>query len=183
MCETKAETKTETTPETDALLERINNPAPALTERQFRELRGKYFTVRHLRVKECGHLLDQINEPTYRNCEYCWWAFFSSHGELVNVTDEAFKEHGPAFVDKLRGKQYRKMFTAYMSTLAAFKLEADAMQAQAQEKMNEQGINLQSGGIAGEADGQREGGEPNVSAAGQQSQPTCPVNSDEPVNS
>ena len=117
------------TPETESLLAKLNDPGQKLTESQFRELRGKYFTVRHLRVRECWHLLDQINEPTFRNCEYCWFAFFSSHGELVNVTDEAFKEHGAAFVDRLRGRKYRKMFTSYMSTLAAFKVEADAMQA------------------------------------------------------
>ena len=167
------------TPETDSLLARLNNPSNKLTESQFRELRGKYFTVRHHRVKECGHLLDMINEPTFRNCEYCWWAFFSSHGELVNVTDEAFKEHGPTFVDRLRGKQYRKMFTRYMSTLAAFKLEADVMQAakEAQEKNDEAG-NIQSSGSTREADGQGQDNQ-DVPAAGQVSEQASAVNPDE----
>jgi hypothetical protein len=112
--------------EHDPVLEKINAPAQQpLTEQQFRMLRGKFFTVRHNRVKECGHLLDQINEPTFRNCEYCWWAFFSSHGELVQVTDKAFQEQGVAFLDKMRGKKYRIQFCRYMSTLARFKKEAD----------------------------------------------------------
>jgi len=36
--------------------------APAskqITPAQFRELRGKFFTVRHERVKTCGHHLDR----------------------------------------------------------------------------------------------------------------------------
>ena len=118
------------TPETDGLLARLNDPSKKLTLAQFRELRGKYFTVRHVVVPECQHKIDMINEPRHRNCETCWWAWLSAHGELVKVTDEAFQEHGPAFIDKLRGVTYRKNFTRYMSTLAAFKLEADAMAEQ-----------------------------------------------------
>jgi hypothetical protein len=116
------------------LLAELEGNKQPLTESQFRQLRGKYFTIRHHRVKECNHLLDQINEPTFRNCEFCWFTFFSSHGELVQVTDEAFKTHGAPFVDRLRGVTYRKMFTRFMSTMARFKAEADALQ----EKTNEQ---------------------------------------------
>lgn len=96
-----------------------------LTERQFRELRGKYFTIRHFRVRPCNHHLDQINEPTFRNCESCWFTFFSSHGELVQVTDKAIQEQGAPFLDKMRGRTYRKMFCRYMSTLARLKREQD----------------------------------------------------------
>ena len=112
------------------------NPINHLTEAQFRQLRGRYFTVRHFTVPECGHKLDMINEPTFRNCEYCWWAFFSSHGELVQVTDKAFQEQGPAFLDKMRGVQYRKMFTRFMATMARFKAESDALKG-AQESNGE----------------------------------------------
>lgn len=143
MCETNSKHvhTEECTPEIlaasqDALLARLNDPTQKLTEAQFRILRGRYFTIRHYTVPECGHKLDMINEPTFRNCEYCWFCFFSSHGELVQVTDEAFQEHGAGFVDRLRGVTYRKNFTRFMATLAAFKKEADAMKA-AQEKTNE----------------------------------------------
>lgn len=167
------------TPETDSLLARLNDPGSKLSERQFRELRGKYFTVRHLRVRECWHLLDQIAEPTFRNCQYCWWAFFSSHGELVNVTDEAFKEHGAAFVDKMRGVTYRKMFTSYMSTLAAFKVEADAMAAKAAEEKNgNESGEVQSGGAIGEGDGQGERGNGDISTAGEAGEQTGTLNPD-----
>lgn len=103
-------------------------PRKPLTERQFRELRGKYFTIRHHRVRPCNHLLDQINEPTFRNCQSCWFCFFSSHGELVQVTDKAMQEQGAPFLDKMRGRTYRKMFCAYMSTLARLKREQEETQ-------------------------------------------------------
>jgi hypothetical protein len=113
----------------EELLTKLNEPASKLTESQFRELRGKYFTVRHLRVKECGHLLDQINEPTFRNCEYCWFFFLESHPELVRVADEAYIEHGAAFIDKLRGRKFRVMFARFMATKLAMKMEMEARNA------------------------------------------------------
>ena len=96
-----------------------------IDESTMRVLRGKYFTVRHGRVKECNHLLDQINEPTFRNCQFCWFSFFSTHGELVQVTDKAVQEQGVAFLDKMRGRKYREMFFRFMSTMAKFKKEYD----------------------------------------------------------
>jgi hypothetical protein len=162
----------------DPLLARLN-AGKQLTEAQFRLLRGRYFTVRHYTVPECGHKLDMINEPSFRNCEYCWWAFFSSHGELVQVTDEAFQTHGSAFVDRMRGVKYRKMFTRYMSTLAAFQKQAAELKA-AQEKNVESG-NVQEGGSVGEVDGQRQGRPEDLPAAGGQGVQASPVNPDEPV--
>jgi hypothetical protein len=123
-----------------------NEPSqPQITEQQFRELRGKYFTVRHPRVKECNHALDQINEPTFRNCQFCWFSFFSSHGELVQVTDKAIQEQGPAFLDKMRGREYRKRFCQYMSTLAHFQKEADERnRAEANNLSNNESSEVQS---------------------------------------
>ena len=113
-------------PRTEELESRLNaEPQKPLTERQFRQLRGQYFTVRHHRVQPCGHLLDQINEPTFRNCEGCWFVFFNSHGPLVEVTDKALQEQGFRFLDKMRGRTYRKMFTRFMSTIARMKKESD----------------------------------------------------------
>lgn len=121
----------EQTPE--QLAEHLNaQPQKPLTEQQFRKLRGLYFTVRHHRVSPCGHLLDQINEPTFRNCEACWFCFFNSHGPLVEVTDKALQEQGFRFLDKMRGKKYRTMFLSFMSTIARMKRESDAKMAQEQ---------------------------------------------------
>ena len=113
------------TPEVDSLLVKLNNPTNKLTERQFRELRNRYFTIRHIRVPDCGHKADSINEPTHRNCEYCWFFFLESHPDLVKVADEAYVEHGAAFIDKLRGRKFRVMFTRFMATKLALKKEMD----------------------------------------------------------
>ena len=117
-----------------------NHGPQQITEAQLRQLRGKYFTVTHKRTPECGHHLDMINEPTFRNCEYCWFSFFTTHGELVNVTHEAFQEHGAAFVDKLRGRKYRTMFTRFMSTMNRLREESEKLKEQEtndQERTNE----------------------------------------------
>ena len=95
-----------------------------ITELQLRQLRGKYFTIRHDLVKECGHKIDRMNEPSI-GCEWCWWTWLSGHGELVKTTDEALQEHGKEFVIKLRGRRYLKYFLRFMSTLARFKKEQE----------------------------------------------------------
>jgi hypothetical protein len=125
------------------LTEHLNaEPQKPLTEAQFRKLRGLYFTVRHHRVQPCGHLLDQINEPTFRNCEACWFCFFNSHGQLVEVTDKALQEQGFRFLDKMRGKKYRRAFTSFMSTIARLKKESDEHEARnkAEVLSEEQGV-------------------------------------------
>jgi len=102
-------------------------PAPRqISEAELKQLRRMYFTVRHDRVEECGHRFDRLNEPR-TNCHYCWWAWFNSHGELVQTVDKAFQEQGAAFVIKLRGRKFLKGFLMYMSTLAKFQQEAEAM--------------------------------------------------------
>jgi hypothetical protein len=147
------------TPAPDSLLARLNDPTNTLSERQFRELRGKYFTVRHIPVSECGHKIDAMNEPTI-GCEWCWWTWFSGHAELVQTTDKAFQEHGKEFVIKMRGRRYLKYFLRYMSTLARFQKE--------QEEKNEQSRDIQGGGAARETDGQDERGDNDLSTAGGQ---------------
>lgn len=105
--------------------DRLNDPLSKLSEGQIRQLRNKFFTVRHFTVPECGHKLDMIKEPSFRNCEYCWFCFFSSHKELVDVTHEAFSQHGKQLVVNLRGEKYFTRFCQYMATLARFKQESD----------------------------------------------------------
>src|SRR5208283_5322638 len=65
------------------------NP-PVITERLLKSLRGKYFTVRHVRLGNCGHLLDMINQPK-NNCHECWVAFFSTHPQLVEVAHQFYQ--------------------------------------------------------------------------------------------
>jgi len=146
-----------------------------ITPAQFRELRGKFFTVRHERVKTCGHALDNINEPTFRNCETCWFSFFASHGELVKVTDKALQEHGDAFLDKMRGRTYRKMFCRFMSTMNRLKKDAEALQ-----EKNGQTTEAQSSREVGTDAGRTIQDDGQLSTAGEQGEETCPTHSDEP---
>lgn len=158
-------------PRTEELESRLNvEPQKPLTQEQFRKLRGLYFTIRHHRVQPCGHLLDQINEPTFRNCEACWFCFFNSHGPLVEVTDKAFQEQGPAFLDKMRGVKYRRAFTSFMSTIARMKKESDEQQSR----------EIQGSGSIGQSDGQSERGLDNLSTTGEQGESTSPLNPDQP---
>jgi len=133
MCDNAQETAVEAAQEaveidarTEELAERLNaEPQKQLSEAQLRQLRNLYFTIRHTPVKECGHKIDMINEPRHRNCENCYWAWFSAHGELVQVADKALHEQGRTFLIKMRGRHFYEMFVRYMSTLARFKKEQD----------------------------------------------------------
>ena len=104
-------------------------PQKQLTESQFRQLRGLYFTVRHHKVQPCGHKIDELNEPRHRNCQSCWFLFFESHPQLVEVTDRAFIDQGTKFLDKMRGKAYTKWFGRFMATKLRLKQESDEHEA------------------------------------------------------
>src|ERR1700688_3031770 len=125
-------------------------PAPRqISEAELKKLRRLYFTVRHDRVDLCGHKLDRMNQPTV-NCEFCWFAWFNSHGQLVQAVDRAFQEQGKDFVIKLRGVKFLKMFLRFMSTIAKLKAEEEKKN----EEKNEQGREIESGGIGREDTGQ-----------------------------
>ena len=146
-----------------------------ITELQLRQLRGKYFTVRHPRTIGCDHHQDQINEPTFRNCESCWYAFFSTHGELVNVTHEAFSEHGPEFVEKLRGRKYVQMFTRFMSTMNRLREDAEKLQETNDKRTAAEGSREVGGAI-----GQTVRNEGELSTAGESGPQASPAHPDEP---
>jgi hypothetical protein len=147
----------------ETLAEDCTAPVKPLTELQFRQLRRAYFTVRHDTVATCGHKIDRLNEPK-NNCEYCWWAFFGSHGELVQTADKAFQEQGQNFLDKMRGQKFRKMFLRYMSTLARFQKEQELNNKRAEsERLNErsdstpnddQSGEMEAAGLSGNGIGQ-----------------------------
>lgn len=96
-----------------------------LTMTEFRKLMNQYFTVRRPFVQGCGHKIDINNQPRHRNCEYCWFAFFKEHGDLVNTADEIYKNYGMTALDQLQGRKFRVMFTRFMSTLWKLKQEME----------------------------------------------------------
>jgi hypothetical protein len=91
---------------------------PTLSE--IKQARRVYWTVRNPIVQACGHKLKEMAEPK-NNCEYCWFTFFNTYGELTKSVDEAFREHGKDFVVNLRGTKFVKNFTRFMSTLSQLK--------------------------------------------------------------
>lgn len=108
---------------------------PQLTEKLLRRLRGKYFTVKHPTLTDCGHRLDMINEPNHRNCENCWFQFFNTHPQLVEVSDQFFRTHGKNAMIGMRGLKFVKMFCRYMATIIEFarkegRLPSDSNQGQ-----------------------------------------------------
>jgi hypothetical protein len=64
--------------------------------------------------------MDVINEPRHRNCENCWWQWLNFHPQLVQTVDEAWREHGKAFIIRLRGKHFADQFGRYMATVKHF---------------------------------------------------------------
>ena len=91
------------------------NP-PVITERLLKSLRGKYFTVRHVRLGVCDHLLDMINQPR-NNCENCWFQWFNTHPQLVEIADQFFRTQGKKPMIGMRGEKFVKNFLRYMATI------------------------------------------------------------------
>lgn len=106
--------------EAGSLKELLDGP---LTDAKIRQLRRLYFTVRHGVVNICGHRLDAMNEPRNRNCEHCWFAWLNTHAELVKTADRAYREQGKAFLIKMRGAKFTKMFESFMATVAKLRTE------------------------------------------------------------
>lgn len=81
---------------------------------------NRYWVTRQLqRIKECGHKFSAYEEPK-TNCEWCWFTFFNSNGELVKTADECFREEGKDVLERIRGKKFTKMFIRFMATVAQF---------------------------------------------------------------
>jgi hypothetical protein len=109
------------------------NP-PKLTEQLLRKLRGKYFTVRHPLLTNCGHRLDMVNEPRHRHCENCYFQWFNTHPQLVETADQFYRTHGVVALTGMRGKHFVKMFVRYMATVIHFMKESEALKAKAENE-------------------------------------------------
>lgn len=124
-------------------------PAKQLSKAEFKQLMGKFFTVRHKTVKACGHKLDTNQDPRH-NCESCWFASFSMNGDTTRLADQCFQEGGAALLTKFRGSRFTKNFLKYMSTLARFQKEAEQAEAAKTQESNDT-IEGQENGIDGAA--------------------------------
>jgi hypothetical protein len=80
-------------------------------------------------VKACGHRLDLHVQPSHRNCEDCWFAFFNTHGELCRQLDEMhMSEGGDSAIIQLQGVKFLHRWRQFMSTIARWKFEQAAEQ-------------------------------------------------------
>ena len=107
---------------------------PVMTEKLLRQMRGHYFTVKHVLLEQCGHRLDMITEPR-TGCENCWWQWFLHHPQLVETTDQFYRTQGKGPLIAMRGKKYVTMFGRFMATYIRMAKEEAALKA-AQESAN-----------------------------------------------
>lgn len=87
---------------------------------------GSAGTIKYQRVSMCGHKLILNREPKHRNCESCWFTFFSLHKELVESCDGVFKQFGENGLRKIRGPKFASNYVKFMATLAQWKKAADS---------------------------------------------------------
>jgi len=118
-----------------------NGNPPEVTPALLSKLRGKYFTVRHVRLEDCGHLLDMINQPK-NNCPDCWWTWFQTHPQLMETADQFYRTQGRKPLIAMRGLVFVRMFERTMATIIHRQREEQ------DESGNQQGSN------AGSIDGQ-----------------------------
>lgn len=124
-----------------------NGKWPEITPQLIRTMRGKYFTVKHPMLTNCGHRLDMVNQPK-NNCENCWYQWFNTHPQLVETADQFFRTHGKGPLIGMRGEKFFKMFVRYMATVIHFMKEEEALKV-AQEKTNESSSGQASGSTEG----------------------------------
>ena len=117
-------------------------------ERTMAKLRGKYFSVEHPWLEDCGHRLDMINFPK-RNCETCLYTWFNHHAQLVQTAHEFYNQYGKDRLIAMRGRKFVKAFLMFMSTVNHF-LEQQKLKEQADGNNNQQG-QLGDGTICHEA--------------------------------
>ena len=119
----------------------IEAPKGPITEAQYRKMRGQYFTVRHIPLTDCGHKMDVINEPRHRNCENCWYNWLNYHPKLVEVVDEMWREHGKAFVVRMRGEHFARMYGRFQATIAHFKRQEEEQKVEQTNNARQPGEN------------------------------------------
>lgn len=98
------------------------------SEGVIKRARRMYVTVQHPRAMPCGHRLDMGRQPTHRNCQSCWLAFFQNHGEIVQQCDEMFQADGGQLLIQLQGIKFVRRFLNFMSTIAAWEKAAKEAQ-------------------------------------------------------
>ena len=118
--------------ETDILAPEIKAEA---REVDWHKLNRLYVTRRLPMIQECGHKFDSSREPK-NNCEWCWFTYFNSNGEMVKAADQCFQEAGKDVLERIKGKRFVKMFVRFMATVAKFVAEQKAKEQNGQQGTN-----------------------------------------------
>lgn len=93
------------------------------------KLRKQYVTVKLPVVKACMHRLDISRQPRHKNCEHCWFAFFSSHKNVVDQIHEMFTNGLAQTIVDLQGYKYLSNYLKFMATLAKWRAEQEKLNA------------------------------------------------------
>jgi hypothetical protein len=117
--------------------------------RDYKKMMRQFFTVQRQTVSECGHKFNDKEQPR-NNCIHCWFAFFNLNGEFTKSCDELWRSPGgQSVMVGLRGTKFVKMFCRFMSTIARWKAEEEAMKG-----LNEQGWDSSSANIGAKDQGE-----------------------------
>ena len=82
----------------------------------------KSFTkpVRYPFARGCGHQFVELQQPSHRNCEICWNAFFWNQNELTENIARNVQEQGPEVVQAIHGKKFLTHFLRFAILLAKY---------------------------------------------------------------
>ena len=97
-----------------------------LTRKQLGQMRRRYVTINHGRVKACGHKakFSKDKQPN-SNCMECWKAYFMTSVDLEGV-HVILTQKGAKELIKQRGKKFAKMFHGFLSACLLPALAAEA---------------------------------------------------------
>lgn len=85
---------------------------PKLSEKDLRNLRRQFMTVRLAEVAACGHKFDSRRPPN-GNCPDCWYAFFKTAVDLGALHNELTEVGSKGLINKY-GKKYVKYFHHFL---------------------------------------------------------------------
>jgi len=108
----------------------LERPKPQLSPGEIKKLRKQYVTRRLPKVNICGHRLDLGSQPRHRNCQYCWFAWFQNHGEIVQQLDEMFVADGGKLIIQLQGTKFFQRWRMFMATVAQWKKQMEEANAE-----------------------------------------------------
>lgn len=94
-------------------------------------------TLKLQSIPMCGHRFRPGSEPKQRNCQPCWFTFFSAHKELVEACHEVFKQFGQEGLAQIRGPKFASNYVKFMGTLANWQQAYEAAQTESQVEAGE----------------------------------------------